>query len=130
MFIKEAPDFELIHSGANARFTSTATSSIQQVLARAGDFNARIVYDCTFGGGPGTGPVLSAQAGGHAGAVNSSQLLNARYYDRLNQYYNLKGPQDTTIIFESRFESGNLHRATQVGEFEYELELNFAHGTP
>jgi len=27
------------------------------------------------------------------------------------------------LIFESRFESGNLYRATQVGEFVYDLEL-------
>lgn len=60
------------------------------MLARVNDFNARIIYDCTFGGGgPGNGPVLSAQSNG---GINGSSLLNARYYDRLNQYYNLKGP--------------------------------------
>lgn len=42
----------------------------------------------------------------------------------------MKGSHDTTLIFESRFESGNLHRATQVGEYEYELELKFDHGSP
>ena len=35
----------------------------------------------------------------------------------------LSGTNDTTLIFESRFESGNLARATQVGEFVYDLEL-------
>lgn len=57
-------------------------------------------------------------------------MLNARYFERLNQYYNLKGQNDSTLIFESRFESGNLHRATQVSEFEYDLDLKFDHGTP
>ncbi|XP_028970678.2 cytosolic carboxypeptidase 2 isoform X2 [Esox lucius] len=35
----------------------------------------------------------------------------------------LTGPEDTTLLFEARFESGNLLKATQVGEFEYELSL-------
>ena len=30
---------------------------------------------------------------------------------------------DTTLVFESRFESGNLFRATQVGTYEYDLHL-------
>jgi len=56
--------------------------------------------------------------------------VNGRYFDRLNQYYNLKNTADTTLVFESRFESGNLHRATQVGEWEYDLDLKFDHGSP
>ncbi|NXS53236.1 CBPC2 carboxypeptidase, partial [Brachypteracias leptosomus] len=35
----------------------------------------------------------------------------------------LEGPQDTTLIFESRFESGNLQKATKVGPYEYVLRL-------
>ncbi len=30
---------------------------------------------------------------------------------------------DKTLFFESRFESGNLRRATATGEFEYDLLL-------
>jgi hypothetical protein len=30
---------------------------------------------------------------------------------------------DTTLVFESRFESGNLFRATKVGTYEYDLRL-------
>ncbi|XP_041471575.1 uncharacterized protein LOC121421044 isoform X3 [Lytechinus variegatus] len=37
----------------------------------------------------------------------------------------LKSSEDTTLIFESRFESGNLMKAIQVSEFEYELELRY-----
>jgi len=33
------------------------------------------------------------------------------------------------LIFESRFESGNLQKAIQVGEFEYDLELKNDHGS-
>ncbi|XP_066278740.1 uncharacterized protein [Branchiostoma lanceolatum] len=35
----------------------------------------------------------------------------------------LKDENDKTLIFESRFESGNLMKVVQVGEFEYELYL-------
>uniref|UniRef100_A0A452I7R3 Cytosolic carboxypeptidase 2 n=1 Tax=Gopherus agassizii TaxID=38772 RepID=A0A452I7R3_9SAUR len=35
----------------------------------------------------------------------------------------LEGPEDTTLLFESRFESGNLQKAVQVGPYEYELTL-------
>ncbi|XP_061465437.1 cytosolic carboxypeptidase 2 isoform X3 [Rhineura floridana] len=35
----------------------------------------------------------------------------------------LRGPEDTTLLFESRFESGNLQKAVRVGEYEYELTL-------
>ncbi|XP_075568349.1 cytosolic carboxypeptidase 2 [Pelecanus crispus] len=35
----------------------------------------------------------------------------------------LEGPQDTTLLFESRFESGNLQKAVKVGPYEYMLTL-------
>jgi len=38
-------------------------------------------------------------------------------------YYVPKSPSDYTLVFESRFESGNLRRAVQVYEFEYDLIL-------
>jgi len=45
-----------------------------------------------------------------------------RYYPGISRYstiqlkpfYKLQSPEDTTLIFESRFESGNLRRAVQV----------------
>ncbi|XP_029392434.1 cytosolic carboxypeptidase 2 [Mus pahari] len=35
----------------------------------------------------------------------------------------LQGPDDNTLLFESRFESGNLQKAVRVGVYEYELTL-------
>ena len=32
-------------------------------------------------------------------------------------------PVDKTLVFESRFESGNLRKAMKVGPFDYELYL-------
>lgn len=43
----------------------------------------------------------------------------------LRPYYTPESPEDTTLVFESRFESGNLARATRVTEWEYDLELSF-----
>lgn len=38
-----------------------------------------------------------------------------RYYEKLKPYYKLKDQlQDRTLIFESRFESGNLKKAIKV----------------
>ncbi|KAJ8024122.1 Cytosolic carboxypeptidase 2 [Holothuria leucospilota] len=36
-----------------------------------------------------------------------------------------KSADDTTLIFESRFESGNLMKAIQRSEFEYDLQLRY-----
>ena len=41
----------------------------------------------------------------------------------LTQYYTPMDEADVTLVFESRFESGNLYQATKVGEFEYNLQL-------
>ncbi|KAH0621185.1 hypothetical protein JD844_022240 [Phrynosoma platyrhinos] len=35
----------------------------------------------------------------------------------------LTDPEDTMLLFESRFESGNLQKAVRVGKYEYELTL-------
>ncbi len=38
-------------------------------------------------------------------------------------FYKLSGPTDVTILFESRFESGNLLAAVKVSDREYDLVL-------
>ena len=38
---------------------------------------------------------------------------------------NLKSPEDKTLLFDSRFESGNLARAVQTSETDYELWLRY-----
>ena len=47
-----------------------------------------------------------------------------RYYSHLNTYYKLKNELDETLVFESRFESGNLKRVIQTGDYEYDIYLN------
>ena len=53
-----------------------------------------------------------------------------RYYETLKPYYKSKNPAtDLTLIFESRFESGNLRRAVKINDFEYDLYLKNDYGT-
>ena len=40
------------------------------------------------------------------------------------QVYKLKDPEDKTLLFESRFESGNLYLAQKVSEQEYNLLMS------
>lgn len=46
-----------------------------------------------------------------------------RYFKELKPWYKAEAAYDSTLVFESRFESGNLKQAIQVGEFEYELVM-------
>ena len=72
--------------------------------------------------------------------LNPSAVLNRVVYDSIEpnpaaksksplgpgevrQYYDPTGPDDDTLIFESRFESGNLRRAIQIYPGEYDLIL-------
>jgi hypothetical protein len=52
-----------------------------------------------------------------------------RYYKNLPPYYKLKEKNDSTLIFESRFESGNLHRAIKISDTEYDLYLKNDYAT-
>lgn len=45
------------------------------------------------------------------------------YYLDLPAWYQPSETSDTTLVFESRFESGNLRRALQVFPYEYDLVL-------
>jgi len=53
----------------------------------------------------------------------SPYLEESEFSEDLPPFYPVKEPEDTTLVFESRFESGNLRRAVQVYEFEYDLIL-------
>ena len=48
---------------------------------------------------------------------------------QLPNFYVPSTEDDCTLVFESRFESGNLRRAVQVYEFEYDLILNSDYNT-
>ena len=50
-------------------------------------------------------------------SLSSSPLLS----DNPNPWYRLSSPEDQTLVFESRFESGNLKQAVKAREREYDL---------
>jgi len=52
--------------------------------------------------------------------INSGIPRKDKVYTSLNPYYKVEDSNDWTLVFESRFESGNLKRATQVADYEYD----------
>ncbi|CAD7956013.1 unnamed protein product [Amoebophrya sp. A25] len=63
---------------------------------------------------PGPHPSSSSGAGRRVGCVTHE----------LDPFYRLTSDTDSTLVFESRFEGGNLRRVVQVSETEYDLVLN------
>jgi hypothetical protein len=66
---------------------------------------------------------------GQSSAFNQKVPKLNRYYTKLKTYYQKDNDEDTTLIFESRFESGNLKRANRIGENEYNLILKYDYNT-
>lgn len=59
-------------------------------------------------------------------AYTGGEDKNAHLIDMnsVTPYYKLTSPSDPTLIFESRFESGNLFSALKVSDEEYNLLLS------
>lgn len=97
-------DIEPIHhGGARAAFAGVIISANQNQ-----NFVVRLVYDSNF-----KGDLPLDKKGTLSMRVNDSGGdCQSKYYDKLQPFYQLKSQGDTTLIFESRFESGNLARAT------------------
>lgn len=126
----------MCHSGVGSSLKLLPMNPGLQLASRP-DFHQKLVYDCTYGGHSSSDKNGTLMSAGAQMLHNTSSVLrnsdgeivNGRYFDKLPLYFNLKGAQDNTLLFESRFESGNLHRATQIGDFEYDLELKQDYGT-
>ncbi|CAD5117165.1 DgyrCDS5968 [Dimorphilus gyrociliatus] len=83
------------------------SGSEQSPLCKSYNGDGRVVYDYE----PVLGPFfMRARVGGFRGGCRQVSI-------------SLENENDKTLLFESRFESGNLAKAVQVGEFEYELWL-------
>lgn len=54
---------------------------------------------------------------------NSTHKSNKKAKNKPKQYYTPTGPEDKTLVFESRFECGNLNMALKMNENEYNLLL-------
>lgn len=62
-------------------------------------------------------------AGFRKGMINTGIPIKDKYYLDLNPYYVTEDGNDTTLVFESRFESGNLKKAILITDNEYDLYL-------
>lgn len=85
ILIKEGTEYEPVQYAANAIYQTIPKSPLQE-------YTPRVVYDCN---------ALSLTEG------------SDNFYDKLPPCYKASG-NDMTLMFESRFESGNLQRVTQM----------------
>jgi hypothetical protein len=98
-FVGEAPMFEpvtgaLNRSNIGSRIVNNKVPTNYTAL-KLTELLPRLVYDCSV-------PLPQDP--------NPSQPN--KYCDKLQSYYTPIASNDPTLVFESRFESGNLHRAT------------------
>lgn len=75
----------------------------------------RVVFDVPL---PATSTVLQARTAAESAPPPPPVALAS-----LPPRYTPQGENDATLVFESRFECGNLRRAVQTGPFEYDLLL-------
>ena len=66
---------------------------------------------------------------GQSSAFNQKIPKVNQYYTKLRPFYHKESDDDQTLVFESRFESGNLRRAVKIGDYEYNLILKYDHNT-
>eukprot|EP00437_Effrenium_voratum_P026684 CAMPEP_0181402510 /NCGR_PEP_ID=MMETSP1110-20121109/3212_1 /TAXON_ID=174948 /ORGANISM="Symbiodinium sp., Strain CCMP421" /LENGTH=751 /DNA_ID=CAMNT_0023524731 /DNA_START=33 /DNA_END=2288 /DNA_ORIENTATION=+ len=119
-FIRAVPEeAELLYLPPDSLFDDIVKSEADRV-AYPENVRNRIVYDSV--GDPfqaDTSAFVPHQMFSQVGQETRSGLK-----PHLAPYYSPTGPDDRTLLFESRFESGNLRRAVQAYEFEYDLILN------
>jgi hypothetical protein len=56
-------------------------------------------------------------------SIDASPFPQSENNGDLSSYYPNPSAEDLTLVFESRFESGNLRRVVQIKDFEYDLIL-------
>ncbi|CAM9264204.1 unnamed protein product, partial [Ascophyllum nodosum] len=56
---------------------------------------------------------------------NYKRVRGATRAEDMPRWYVTQGPDDDTVLFESRFESGNLRSAEKIDKSEYNLQLAF-----
>ena len=62
-------------------------------------------------------PFSSANQGASlSGTTNAQGKRINRYYSQIRPFYPKESDLDSTLQFESRFESGNLRRVVQMGD--------------
>lgn len=132
-FIRSVPEQpELLYQAPDTLFDDIVKAEADRISKPESVLN-RTVYDSV--GDPGQQEASNVVAAVPPGGFATLDGLDARaqgsrppeltgVVQHLPPYYTPEGPDDRTLVFESRFESGNLRRAVQVYEFEYDLILN------
>eukprot|EP00931_Biecheleriopsis_adriatica_P028171 TRINITY_DN16842_c0_g1_i3.p1 TRINITY_DN16842_c0_g1~~TRINITY_DN16842_c0_g1_i3.p1 ORF type:complete len:957 (+),score=230.46 TRINITY_DN16842_c0_g1_i3:73-2943(+) len=111
-FIRAVPEeAELLYSAPDNLFDDIVKAEADRI-SKPENVRNKIVYDSVGD------PAQPDSTGGLGGEDGSAAVDGARYGSLPS------GPEDRTLVFESRFESGNLRRAVQAYEFEYDLILN------
>lgn len=100
--IKDAEEFEPLYTPKESILEDCLRREAERVAHQENLMN-RVVYD----------------------AIDSSPFSTSiePKEGELAPFYQIQSEDDYTCVFESRFESGNLRRAIQVYEFEYDLIL-------
>jgi len=127
-FVRAVPEeAELLYIAPDSLFDDIVRAEADRI-SRPENVRNRIVYDSV--GDPNlTEPSTFVPASSlpQESATGIQSIPDSRVSSlkaHVTPYYTPTGPDDRTLIFESRFESGNLRRAVQAYEFEYDLILN------
>lgn len=100
--IKDAEDFEPLYTPKDSILEECLRREAERVAHQENLMN-RVVYD-------------AIDSSPYSGNIEPKE-------GELVPFYQTQAEDDYTLVFESRFESGNLRRAIQVYEFEYDLIL-------
>lgn len=99
----------------------TLAASPQQApgQVRARDSTASTSSEAVSSGGasehPATRPAaITCSGSGQSSSGQHDAAVDVNQHQLLPSWYTLASPDDTTLLFESRFECGNLRRAVQV----------------
>lgn len=123
-FRRQVPEeAELLYTAPETLFDEIVRAEAERI-SQPEQVRNRIVYDSV--GDPfkaeASPPSFSQGPDARPGGVGFQPRTELKSH--LAPYYTPTGPDDRTLFFESRFESGNLRRAVQAYEFEYDLILN------
>lgn len=118
-FIRSVPARpELLYTAPDHLFDDIVKAEADRISKPESVLN-KVVYDSV-----GQRPVGDALAGGTEELSPEVAAKLHRDPKELLPFYIPSSTEDTTLVFESRFESGNLRRAIQAYPFEYDLILN------
>jgi len=66
---------------------------------------------------------ICSYSGDASSSIFPWSFMSTLEKDRITTYYTPVDPNDKTLVFESRFESGNLDYAIKINETEYQLVM-------